>query len=126
MYGETRAFLFSVSPGCSLWLTIAVTDLFAEVRNLFGDVRSRSVTPGRRDQQADSYPDAHSDQQSTYFAERSGIFFARKNVSGAAQTFGRDFISLPRPAFDVVHVVWHTLPEIIKQIKAGIEQDPEK
>ena len=52
------------------------------------------------DQQADSHADAHSDQQSTYFAEHLGIFFARKSIGGAAQTFGRGLISLPGPHFD--------------------------
>ena len=42
------------------------------------------------------------------------------------QTVGRGFISLPGSAFDVVHVVRQTLTAVIKQIKAGTEQDAKK
>ena len=47
IYGEDLNLL--LGPGCALRLPLALTDLFAEVRNLVGDVGSRFFTAGRCD-----------------------------------------------------------------------------
>ena len=84
-----------MSPGCALWLPLAVRDLFAEVRNLVGVVGSRFFTAGRRDWQPNSCADGRPDQKSTYFTQYLGIFFAAKSIAGAAQTSRAAFLYFP-------------------------------
>src|SRR6266849_10601563 len=124
IYGEDLNLLLLLGPGCALRLPLALTDLFAEVRNLVGDVGSRFFTAGRCDWQANSYADAHPDQQGTYFAEDVRILLASKRVSGTPHALGRGFIRLAGSAFDVVR---QTLTYLIKQIiEAGTEQNAKK
>ena len=79
-----------MSSGCGLRLfPSALTDFVTEVRNLVGDVGSRFFAASGCYQQANSYADAYSDQQSTYFAEYLGIFFAAKSVGRAPQAVGQ-------------------------------------
>jgi hypothetical protein len=123
--GETS--LLVVSPSCGLrFFPGALTDLVAEIRNLIGDVGSSFLAAGRRDEQTDTYSDAHSDYQSTNFAEHVGIFFATKSVGRSTDTMGRGVIRIPDPVLDVIDIVRQALSKGINQVKSGTEQYTKK
>ena len=88
--------------------------------------RSRFFSARRCDQQADSYTDANSEQQSTDSAEYLRIFLATKRVGGTTDAVGRGAIGVPHCVLDVVHIVRQTLTQGIKQMKSGIKQDVKK
>jgi hypothetical protein len=52
-----------------------------------------------------------------------GFFFAAKCVGGTTDAVGRDTICILDLALEVIHVVWQTISQGVKQVETGIEQD---
>jgi len=118
-----RKSLFAVSPSCGLrLLSGGFTDFVAKVRDFISDVGPGFLACGWCDEQADAYPDANSNHQSTDFAEYVGLFFATKSICGSTDAVGRGVIRIPEPILDVIDVIRQTLTKGIDQMKSGSKQ----